>query len=116
MTADNFFEGELNDDFSSREHKVYMVNVKFSRFTNEFAALVPAHRSVVNTLMSEGVITDYALAEDRSRLWMVVRAVDEQAVYTMLGQLPLRKFMTPEVHELMFHNKAFVQFPAFSLN
>jgi muconolactone delta-isomerase len=77
---------------------------------------VPQHRVEINRLMSEGVITDYALAEDRSRLWAVIRAEDESEVYDTLATLPLRKFMQPEVHELMFHNKAFVQFPAFSLN
>jgi muconolactone delta-isomerase len=96
--------------------KTFMVNIKFSRFNEEFAALVPEHRAEVNRLMAEGVITDYALAEDRSRLWAVIRAEDEREVYDTLALLPLRKFMLPEVHELMFHNKAFVQFPAFSLN
>jgi muconolactone delta-isomerase len=117
MTEDDFFDGSFEGDGEELPVlKTFMVSVKFSRITQEFAELVPKHRNEVNRLMGEGIITDYALAEDRSRLWMIVRAADEPAVYDILATLPLRKYMNTEVYELLFHNKAFVQFPAFSLN
>jgi len=96
--------------------KTFMVNITLANINREFMSLIPEHRLHINKLMAEGTITDYALSMDRERLWTVIKAESEHEVYDVLASLPLRKYMLPEVHELMFHNKMTASFPALSLN
>ena len=84
-------------------------------FTEEFMALIPKQRYVLNELMSRGEIQSYSLALDRSKLWMVVVGENEFEVIELIDQLPLSIFMTPDISELMFHNTASLSLE-FSLN
>lgn len=84
--------------------------------TNEFINLIPEQRTHIDKLMHDGVITDYALAADRSKLWAIIKADSSSEVFEILEHFPMRKFMDPAVLELMFHHSAVTHFPAFSLN
>lgn len=75
-------------------------------FTEEFVALIPRQRYVINQLLGKRIIHSYALAGDRSKLWVVVNAESEWEVLEIIGQMPLYDFMKPNIHELMFHNSA----------
>lgn len=74
--------------------------------TEEFVALIPQQRYVINNLLLEGKIRSYSLAEDRSQLWAVLIAESEFEVMEILTQMPLIDYMTPTVTALMFHNSA----------
>lgn len=95
----------------------YMVNVVLpNELTEEFISLIPRQRAHVDLLMSEGVVTSYSLAKDRSRLWLTVAADSQQDVIKIMNDFPLIKFFTLEVRELMFHNHAGHVLPQMSLN
>lgn len=81
----------------------------------EFVSLIPKQRLVVDELLAEGTIRSYALAIDRSTLWVVVEAETEFEVMEVLSQMPLSDHMEPYISELFFHNTPDVVH-AFSLN
>lgn len=74
--------------------------------TEEFVALIPQQRYVINNLLLEGKIRSYSLSADRLHLWAVLIAESEFEVMEILTQMPLIDYMTPTVTELMFHNSA----------
>lgn len=99
--------------------KSFMVTIALPHpegITNEFITLIPEQRSHIDQLMQNGVVTNYALAADRSMLWAIIKADTSGEVYEILDQFPLRKFMDPTILELMFHHSIVTRFPAFSLN
>ncbi|HNP48087.1 MAG TPA: hypothetical protein PKK99_01590 [Bacteroidia bacterium] len=97
--------------------KQYIVTSKLpEEFTQEFLSLIPLQRAAVNRLMNKGIILTYAVAGDRSRLWITLEAESEADVIHNLSELPLIRFMRPEITELLFfHNLSFM-LPHPSLN
>jgi hypothetical protein len=85
-------------------------------FSQEFLSLIPLQRSTVNRLMSKGVILTYSVAADRTRLWVTLEAESEVDVIHVLSELPLIRFMRPEISELMFHHNLSFMLPHPSLN
>lgn len=75
-------------------------------FTEEFLALIPRQRYVINTMLAEGVIKSYSLSMDRSKLWMVMLAGSESEIMENITRMPLSNYMAPNISELMFHNAA----------
>ena len=83
--------------------------------TEEFLALIPKQRFAVNELLAEGIIRSYALAIDRSMLWVIVEADSEFELMEIIAQMPLSEYMDPHITELFFHNSPeFIH--SFSLN
>lgn len=82
----------------------------------EFFALIPKQRAVINELMSEGTITSYTLSVERTKLWVLVNAETESEVMDVLYRFPMLKFMRFKIHELMFHQMVAFRFPSISLN
>lgn len=72
----------------------------------EFMALIPKQRFVINQMLAEGTIKSYSLAMDRSRLWVILAANSEFEAMELVTTFPLSDFMTPSLSELMFHNSA----------
>jgi len=96
--------------------KAFMIEFDLPQvFTEEFMALIPKQRYVLNELMSRGEVQSYSLALDRSKLWMVAVGENEFEVMELIDQLPLSIYMTPDISELMFHNTASLSLE-FSLN
>lgn len=83
---------------------------------NSFVDLVPVQRETVVELLEDNKITSYTLAVDRSKLWIIVNAAHKTEVMDILDLLPLTKFLTYQIFELMFHNKQDVDIPQPSLN
>ncbi len=87
--------------------KTFMIEFDLpAAFTEEFMALIPRQRYVINTMLAEGVIKSYSLAMDRSKLWAVMLAESEFEVMESISRMPLSNYMTPHISELMFHNAA----------
>ena len=84
-------------------------------FTEEFMALIPKQRYVINQMLAEGTIQNYSLSLDRQRLWAVMVSDSEFTLMEEITRLPLIDFMTPHVSQLMFHNSA-ADVLQFSLN
>lgn len=85
------------------------------KLNEEFLALIPQQRYVVNNLLVEGTLKAYSLAMDRSKLWAVIAATSEFEVMEIIAQMPLSEFLAPSISELMFHNGAEMAMQ-FSLN
>jgi len=95
----------------------YMVTITFpSDIDDEFIALVPRQRAMVNELMGKGIITSYCLSTDRQTLWVTMLGGSEGNILETLRQMPLFRFMNFEMRELMFHNAPAFARQTFSLN
>jgi muconolactone delta-isomerase len=95
----------------------YMVTITLpAEFDEEFIALIPPQRAMVNALMGKGVITSYSLSADRRTLWVTMMGGSEGTVLQTLQQMPLFRFMDFEMRDLMFHHAPVFAQPAFSLN
>lgn len=84
-------------------------------FNEEFLALIPRQRDMINQMLMDGKIKSYSLSMDRAKLWTVVAANSEFEAMEIIAQLPLTDYMTPMIHELMFYNASEVMLQ-FSLN
>ncbi len=95
----------------------YMINIKLpQQLDKSFVALIPKHRARVNKLMEEGKIIQYALAADRSLLWITMIAKSQREVMDILSTLPLIQYMSPEIHALAFHNSISNDLPKLIMN
>jgi Muconolactone delta-isomerase len=79
-------------------------------------ALLPEHRRVVDGLIRSGRILSYTVAGDRSKIWMVLMATSQAEVYETLAQLPLIRYMVPDVEPALFFDGPAVRLPQLSLN
>lgn len=94
----------------------YMVEFELpEEFNEEFMALVPRQRYVINQMMVEGVVQNYSLSLDRAKLWVVISAASEFEVMEEISRMPLIDYMVPHVSQLMFHNSS-TEVLQFSLN
>jgi muconolactone delta-isomerase len=88
----------------------------FNAGTAEFMQLIPPQRMLVNELMAEGILTSYAVAADRSKLWCILEVETETEAFDVLGRFPIAPFMAIELHPLMFYNMNATLMGSISLN
>jgi muconolactone delta-isomerase len=95
----------------------YMVDFTLpTDLPEEFVNKIPQQRSMVNRLLSEGKILNYALSLENSKLWVVFAAASEADLMEIVHRLPLTRYMKVRVHELTFFNAHNAFVPAFSVN
>jgi len=95
----------------------YMIELALpGSLTEEFIALIPQQRAIVDKLMANGIVLSYSLAVDRSRLWIVITGSSEEEVLDHLYTLPLTKFMKVHIQKLSFHNAGTFSLSNVSLN
>ena len=95
----------------------YMVEIHLPAVMSEdFTSKIPAQRKKINEMMEQGQMMSYALSEDYSKLWCVVRAESEFEVMSIVSEFPLIDFMDPKITRLMFNNVVALRLPMFSLN
>lgn len=82
----------------------------------EFYLLIPEQRNQVDELMANGILLSYALASDRSKIWVTVNADSVEEVQEILNSMPLIPFLDPTIYELEFYNATGNGLPAISLN
>ena len=87
-----------------------------SPMSEEFLRLIPLQRSKVSQFFREGRLVNYALSIDKSKMWAVVSANNEDEVLEFLEKLPLTRFMRYKVSLLTFYNAVNSETPAFSMN
>ncbi|OGX89726.1 hypothetical protein [Hymenobacter coccineus] len=86
-------------------------------YEDEFLALIPRHRSVINRLLSEKVIEAYAISADRRRGWVTINGDDTGAVRGIVEKFPLyRYFLGIEIDELFIFDSVATRFPIIGLN
>lgn len=97
--------------------KLFMADVRLPIiFSHEFVSLIPEQRMVLAELMQQRKIFSYTLNVERSRLWIVVAGENESDAREVLAKLPLDKFYSYTLEQLMFHEMAGMQFSVVSLN
>ncbi len=85
--------------------------------TEEIVNLIPSNRLVTNKLLNKGKFQSYTLANDHSKLWIVVLAESELDVLNIISELPISDFLLPNIIPLAFHNTTSAwRMPAMSLN
>lgn len=96
----------------------YMVDCTLPhQLSDAFISLIPRQRAVVNRLLSEGRILNYALALENSKLWFVCAAESEAELMELISHLPLMSHMQQvRVSELAVYSSANAFAPAFSEN
>ena len=82
----------------------------------DFMDLIPYQRAMINRLFKDGVLLNYALSLESSRLWCIINATSELEVQTIISDLPLTEFMKYEVNMLTFYNSMQPVTPDFSMN
>lgn len=87
-----------------------------TELSEEFVQKIPAQRNMVNRLLSEGKILNYALSLQNSKLWAVFLAESEADLMEMVHRLPLTRYMEVKISELTFYNAPMPLTPAFSAN
>jgi muconolactone delta-isomerase len=104
---------------TSMENNIAQYMVDFTLPTElpeDFVNNIPRQRMVVNRLLGEGKILNYALSLEHSKLWVVFSAASEADLMEMVHRLPLTKFMEVRISELTFYNASHTLSPAFSVN
>jgi hypothetical protein len=83
---------------------------------DEFASLVPSHRTYVNRLIEQGIIDHYVVTMETQRVWITFSADDKAAVEKYLSKSPLHKFWTYEIDELFVVDGLHYRLPVVQLN
>lgn len=96
----------------------YIVSLRLSdSFSEEFIALIPQHRILINQLLSEHIVEEYAISADRNRGRLTINSKDEPSVEILLRKLPLYKYFSGiEIDELFIFDSVATRFPHISLN
>lgn len=84
--------------------------------TEEFVSKIPGQRAIVNTMLNEGKILNYALSLENSKLWVVFSVEDESELMELISELPLSSYMKVRISPLTFFNTAHPFAPTFSVN
>jgi hypothetical protein len=93
----------------------YQVSIQFE-MNDEFAALVPPHRTYINRLIEQGIIDHYVVTMETQRVWITVSAEDKESVIKYLSKSPLFKFWTYEIDELFMVDGLHYRLPVVQLN
>lgn len=85
-------------------------------FDNEFISLIPEQRAIINSLMSERIVTSYAVSVEDGKLWTTIVADSEESVIEILMRFPIIELVEYKIYKLAFHNNANTLSAQFSLN
>jgi muconolactone delta-isomerase len=93
----------------------FQVTIQFE-MNDEFAALVPPHRTYINRLIEQGIIDHYVVTMETQRVWITFSAKDRKAVEKYLCKSPLFKYWTYEIDELFMVDGLHYRLPVVQLN
>lgn len=93
----------------------YMVEFRVPFFTEDMLKLIPEQKEVLKALFSEDKLISYSIALDRTKVWGLFLAEDEESLEESLHRLPLTIFMEYDYKALMVHNSVHL-IPTMSLN
>ena len=95
--------------------KQYMVEFDVPNLTTELLEMIPEQRIQINKLFIEGRLLSYSLSMDRSKVFAIFLAIDDEQLIESIESLPLSVYMGYTSMELMFHNTIQL-IPTMSLN
>lgn len=82
----------------------------------EFFALIPQHRKLVNDLIERGLVNSYTVNEDRTKIWMLFNASEESEVKAHLKKLPIFPVVKTEIFKLFIADGEIFRLPKVNLN
>ncbi|MDP4219843.1 MAG: hypothetical protein Q8896_05350 [Bacteroidota bacterium] len=82
----------------------------------EFMALIPRQREQIGTLLQTGILLSFSLNQDRTKIWIVMAAQNEDAALKVLEQLALFKFMDLDLQSLMAFDRGTFSLPPLVMN
>lgn len=95
----------------------YLFYAELPPATEEIMNVVPAHRQHINNLFAEGRLLSYSVSAQRTMIWCVLNAEDEQEALEMFSRFPLHPYFTDiSCTALLFHNTIPSSLPEISLN
>jgi len=95
--------------------KTYQVTINFE-WSEEFAALVPPHRTYINMLINNNIIDHYVVSMESQRVWITLNAETKKEVEKILKKSPLFKYWTYEIDELFVLDGQLYRLPAVQPN
>ena len=95
----------------------YMVTILLPKeLTKEFISLIPEQRARIEELMDQGKVLQYALAIDRSTLWVTISAKSETVAKAIIATFPLIYYMKPRFIELAYQSSISTELPKIMMN
>jgi hypothetical protein len=95
----------------------YLLHLELQPFDEEMSLRIPEHRDYVNKLFLEGKILSYSVAAQRSMIWCVVSAENEQEAMGIAVGFPLYPHCVDVAcHSLLLYNSQPAALPDISLN
>ena len=95
--------------------KKFQVTIHFN-WNEDFAALIPSHRTYINMLINKNVIDHYVVSMESQRVWITLNAESKADVEKILKKSPLYSFWTYEIDELFVLDGQLYRFPAVQPN
>ena len=95
--------------------KKYQVTIHF-QWNEEFAALIPSHRTYINHLINKEVIDQYVVSMESQRVWITLNAKTKTEVKQLLKKSPLYQFWSFEIDELFVLDGQLYRFPVVQPN
>lgn len=85
-------------------------------FSPEFITLIPSQRQHISRLLKKGDVVNYSLSYDRKKLWMVIAAVSEKEVHTIIQSFPVRNYIGYSIIPLLINETSLNSMPHLWLN
>ena len=97
--------------------EMFMVEIVLPYYKDEeFMALIPRQRDQIGTLLQTGIITSFSLNQERTKIWLVMAAQNEDAAQKVIEQLAMFKFMEIELQSLLAFDRAAFSLPPLVMN
>lgn len=93
----------------------YQVTIRF-QISEAFMRHVPAHRTLINNLISSGIIDQYAVSIEAGKGWITINADSRAEVVAHLKKSPLHRFWEMEIDELFVFDSKIYRFPKLVMN
>jgi muconolactone delta-isomerase len=95
----------------------YLFELELADMTEDMESMIPLHREYINKLFAQGRILSYSVSANRTMVWCVINAEDEQEAMQLVLEFPLFQYFTEVTcNPLLFHNTLPATLPAISLN
>lgn len=95
--------------------KKFQVTIQFE-WNEEFAALIPSHRTYINHLINKEVIDQYVVSMESQRVWITLNAKNKTEVKKILARSPLFPHWTFEIDLLFVMDGQLYRLPAVQPN
>jgi len=94
----------------------YMADINLPKLSKELIALIPRQICIINRLMQSGKLSTYTLSMDRTKLWVMIRADNENEAINVLRTFPFYPYIDFYIYKLALNNIIPSLAPRLSLN